>query len=126
MAQEQTFGTRLKELRLTKHLSQRELADKVAARLKEQDGRGFDFTYLSKIENERMPPPSQQAILVLALVLDADSDELLALAGKAPSDVSEQLQNEKARVFYRSAVDRNLTPDQWDQLIDKLRRITGE
>lgn len=126
MAQEQTFGARLKELRLAKHLSQRELADKVAARLKEQDGRGFDFTYLSKIENERMPPPSQQAILVLAVVLDADSDELLALAGKAPSDVSEQLQNEKARVFYRSAVDRNLTPDQWDQLIDKLRRITGE
>lgn len=126
MAQARTFGTRLKELRLTKHLSQRELADKVAARLKEQDGRGFDFTYLSKIENERMPPPSQQAILVLAVVLDADSDELLALAGKAPSDVSEQLQNEKARVFYRSAVDRNLTPDQWDQLIDKLRRITEE
>ncbi|MGP1308599.1 MAG: helix-turn-helix domain-containing protein [Phycisphaerales bacterium] len=126
MPREKTFGTRLKELRLGKHLSQRELADKVAAKLKEQDGRGFDFTYLSKIENERMPPPSQQAILVLALVLDADSDELLALAGKAPSDVSEQLQNEKARVFYRSAVDRNLTPEQWDKLIDKLRRITDE
>lgn len=126
MAQEQTFGTRLKELRLAKHLSQRELADKVAARLKEQDGRGFDFTYLSKIENERMPPPSQQAILVLAVVLDADSDELLALAGKAPSDVSEQLQNEKARVFYRSAVNRNLTPEQWDELIAKLRKITEE
>lgn len=126
MAQEQTFGARLKELRLAKHLSQRELADKVAARLKEQDGRGFDFTYLSKIENERMPPPSQQAILVLAVVLDADSDELLALAGKAPSDVSEQLQNERARVFYRSAVNRNLTPEQWDELIAKLRKITEE
>jgi transcriptional regulator with XRE-family HTH domain len=126
MAQEQTFGTRLKELRLAKHLSQRELADKVAARLKEQDGRGFDFTYLSKIENERMPPPSQHAILVLAEVLSADSDELLALAGKAPSDVSEQLQNEKARIFYRSAVNRNLTPEQWDELIAKLRKITEE
>lgn len=126
MDQEQTFGSRLKALRLQRHLSQRELAEKVAAKLKAQDGRGFDFTYLSKIENGRMPPPSQHAILVLAEVLAADSDELLALAGKAPRDVGEQLQNEKARIFYRSAVNNNLTPEQWDELIKKLKRITGK
>lgn len=126
MSDEQTFGTRLKALRLERQLSQRELAEKVAERLKQQDGRGFDFTYLSKIENNRMPPPSQRAILVLAEVLDADSDELLALAGKAPADVGKQLQNEKARVFFRSAVDQNLTPKQWDQLIEQLKRINEE
>lgn len=125
MSPEHTFGTRLKALRLQRHLSQRELAEKVAARLKEQDNRGFDFTYLSKIENGRMPPPSVPAILVLAEVLAADSDELLALAGRAPADVGEQLQNEKARVFYRSAVDKNLTPEQWDELIEKLKRMKG-
>lgn len=126
MGEDQTFGARLKALRLEKQLSQRELAGKVAQRLKEQDGRGFNFTYLSKIENDRMPPPSQQAILVLAEVLEADSDELLALAGKAPADLGRELQNEKARLFFRSAVDRNLTPEQWDELIKKLKGITGE
>lgn len=126
MSDEQTFGTRLKALRLEQQLSQRELAEKVAEKLKQQDGRGFDFTYLSKIENNRMPPPSQRAILVLAEVLHADSDELLALAGKAPADVGEQLKNEKARVFFRSAVDQNLTPEQWDQLIEQLKRINEE
>jgi transcriptional regulator with XRE-family HTH domain len=126
MSEDQTFGARLKALRLAKQLSQRELAEKVAQRLKEQDGRGFDFTYLSKIENGRIPPPSQHAILVLAEVLGADSDELLALAGKAPADVGKQLQNEKARLFFRSAVDRKLTPEQWDELIKKLKGITGE
>jgi len=124
---EMTFGARIKALRLAKQLSQREVADKVAAKLKEQDRRGFDVTYLSKIENRRMPPPSEAAILALAEVLDADCDNLLALAGKAPSDMGEQMQkDEKARMFYRSAVDRKLTPEQWEKLIEELKKITDE
>jgi HTH-type transcriptional regulator, competence development regulator len=126
MAEELTFAARIKSLRLAKQLSQREVADRVAARLKEQDKRGFDVTYLSKIENRRMPPPSEAAILALAEVLDGDSDELLALAGKAPSDLGAQLQNEKARMFFRSAVDQNLTPEQWDKMMEQLKRITDE
>jgi HTH-type transcriptional regulator, competence development regulator len=121
MDKAKAFGKRIRELRLKKPMSQRELAQKVAERLKEEDRRGFDFTYLSKIENGRLPPPSTPAILQLASVLEADSDELLALAGKAPPDVGEMLQkSEGARVFFRSAVSQDLTEDQWLEL---LRRI---
>ena len=121
MDKAKAFGKRIRELRLKKPMSQRELAQRVAERLKEEDRRGFDFTYLSKIENGRLPPPSTAAILQLASVLQADSDELLALAGKAPPDVGQMLQkSEGARVFFRSAVSQDLTEDQWLEL---LRRI---
>lgn len=114
-----TFGERIRELRQLQNLSQRDLADKVAAGLKG----GFDFTYLSKIENDRMPPPSMPAILQLAEVLEVNSDELLALAGKAPADLGDALkQSEAARTFYRSAINMNLSEEDWKKLIADLQR----
>lgn len=70
------FGTRLRQLRIGK-FNQRALADKV----------GIDFTYLSKIENGKMPPPSEEVIVRLANELGADVDELLQLAKKVPEDI---------------------------------------
>jgi hypothetical protein len=50
----------------------------------------------------------------LAKELDAHSDELLALAGKAPMDLGQTLKESKAaRLFYRSAQDLNLREDDW-------------
>ena len=43
-----TFGQALKEIRRGKDVTQRELATAV----------GVDFSYISKIENDRMPPAS--------------------------------------------------------------------
>jgi transcriptional regulator with XRE-family HTH domain len=114
MATNQTFGQRIRELRKAKNLTQRELAERVASRLKEEDRRGFDVTYLSKIENDKLPPPSTIAIMQLAKELDAHSDELLALAGKAPMDLGQTLkESEAARLFYRSAQELNLGEDDW-------------
>lgn len=119
-----TFGKRLRELRLAKQLSQRELADRVAERLIEEDRRGFDFTYLSKIENGRLPPPSTAAILQLATVLGASSDELLALASKVPPDVGDTLKkSEAARTFFRSAVNNKLSEEDWLKLAEKMKEL---
>ena len=118
-----TFGERIRELRKASRLTQRQLAGRVAKRLKDKDRRGFDFTYLSKIENDRMDPPSVPAIMDLATELDADSDELLALAGKAPPDLGEKLKESKAaRQFYRSALNMKLSEDEWQEILDWLKR----
>src|SRR3972149_3210870 len=77
------FGSSLRNLRKQAGLSQRDLAEKV----------GIDFSYLSKIENGVMSPPSQEVILRLAEVLDADRDELLTLAGRVPFDIAQILKN---------------------------------
>ena len=79
------FGSNLKKLREQSGLSQRGLAEKV----------GVDVSYLSKIENGVMPPPSQELILRLADALGADKDELLTLAGKVPADIAQILKNKE-------------------------------
>lgn len=124
MSQGITFGQRLRELRKARNLTQRELADKVAARVK-KDGRGFDFTYLSKIENDKTDPPSVTLIIELAHVLDADCNELITLAGKAPPGMKKTLkESEQARAFFRSAIDAGLTEEEWKKLLQELERRT--
>lgn len=123
MSESKNFGQLIREFRLAKKLSQRELADRVAARLKEEDLGGFNFTYLSKIENNRLPPPSISVIIQLATELEADSDELIALAGKTPPDVGEALKkSEGARAFFRSAINHNLSENDWKKLLENIKK----
>jgi transcriptional regulator with XRE-family HTH domain len=115
------LGERIRRGRKQKHLSQREFADRVAARLKEQDRRGFDFSYLSKIENGRLVP-SAAAIVAIAEELEDSPDELLALAQKAPPDLGKKLvDSPNARLFYRSALEMNLSEDDWEKLLEQLK-----
>lgn len=86
------FGEKVRELRKDRGLSQRELAARS----------GIDFTYLSKIENARMEPPSEKVIINMAKVLDTDSDELTILAGKIPFDVKEHIDVETIKMLRRS------------------------
>lgn len=122
MGVQKTFGQRLRELRKAKNLTQRELADSVAARLR-KEGRSFDFTYLSKIENDKTEPPSVTLITELAHVLDGDRNELITLAGKVPPGLERTLkESEPARAFFRSAFDRELTEEDWKGLLKELKR----
>lgn len=73
-------------------MSQRELATRA----------GIDFTYLSKIENARMEPPSEKVILKVAEALDADPDELVLLAGKIPSDIVGSIDADMVKMLRRS------------------------
>ena len=83
------FPDRLRELRRAARLSQRALAEQV----------DVDFTYLSKIENGRVEPPSEGVLLRIAKELAGKlgkdetelADELITLAGKIPSDLAETL-----------------------------------
>jgi HTH-type transcriptional regulator, competence development regulator len=47
--------------------------------------------YLSKIEREIFPPPSEALIVKIAEHLNEDPDRLLALAGKIPSDIKNMI-----------------------------------
>ena len=76
-----SFGMKVRALRKERGMSQKTLAAKT----------GIDFTYLSKVENERSPPPSEEVIRSMADALSTDSDELIRLAGKVPSDVTQFL-----------------------------------
>src|SRR3954453_21644395 len=100
-----TFGEKIRRLRKALNLSQRDLAGKVKV----------SFTYISKIENEKLDfgdYPSEELILKLAKVLEADTDELLILAKKIPESV-------RKRVIQRPDVFRKLA-DLDDDALDKI------
>jgi HTH-type transcriptional regulator, competence development regulator len=50
---------------------------------------GIEPAYLSKIERNVFPPPSEEVILKLAEMLDENVDILLAMAGKLSSDLQQ-------------------------------------
>lgn len=76
------FGATLQALRKARGLTQRQLAAKL----------GIDFTYLSKLENNRGERPSEKLVRQLAERLGAEAEELLALAGRLPEELGELAQ----------------------------------
>jgi len=84
----QSFGQLIRQARKDKGYSQRELAKLVE----------LDFTYVSKLENNRAEyPPKEAAICLLAHHLELDAEELIFLAGRIPERDEDLLkQNYKA------------------------------
>ncbi|CDM92793.1 Helix-turn-helix domain-containing protein [Limnospira platensis C1] len=71
----QTFGKLIRQARKDRGYSQRELAGLL----------GVDFTYLSKLENDRADyAPKEEVIRGLARNLGIDEEELIFLAGRIP------------------------------------------
>jgi transcriptional regulator with XRE-family HTH domain len=48
---------------------------------------GVQASYLSKVERDEVPPPSEALIVRIAQELDEDPDVLLALGGKVSSEL---------------------------------------
>lgn len=81
---------------------------------------GVDFTYLSKIENERVEHlPSVETIRDLAEALGEDAMGLLQLANKLPPELAKLAGNDKARHFFQRAQEI-ASPKDWDALLDLL------
>ena len=109
-----TFGQTLKEIRRSKGVTQRQLAAAV----------GVDFSYISKVENDRMPPPAADTIVKICEKLGVPSDELLAMTGKMPTPVKEAIsENPAAQQFLREAQTMTLTDDEWGALTQQLKKL---
>ncbi|QDU94099.1 helix-turn-helix domain-containing protein [Lignipirellula cremea] len=103
------FGERLRALRQGKNLSQRDLAVQV----------GVNFTYISKIENEKLDFaqfPGEELIRKLAKALEADEDELLILAEKVPERIKKRVM-ERPDAFRKFA---ELDDKDIDRLLDEI------
>ena len=77
-----TFGSYVRGRREDLHktnagYSVRKLAEKV----------GIQPSYISKVERDEVPPPSEDTIIRIAEALQEDPDVLLALAGKVSADL---------------------------------------
>ena len=78
------FGEKIRQLRKSQNLTQKELGDLV----------GVGFAYISKVENERLDfgdYPSEELIRKLSTALAADEDELMLLAKKIPEHIRQRV-----------------------------------
>lgn len=80
---DQSFGKSIREARRNKGYSQRDLAALVEV----------DYTYLSKLENDRADyPPKEDVIRALAHHLELDAEELSYLAGRITAEDAKVVQ----------------------------------
>ena len=88
-----TFGAYIRERREARRESDSAYSVRqVAGRI------GVEPSYLSKVERNETPPPSEQKIRALALDLGEDVDVLLAMAGKVSADLQKVIL-ERPRLF---------------------------
>ena len=106
-----TLGQRIKERRIDLDLTLRELAKKA----------NTDFTYLSKIENEKTDhPPSEDLLRRIGKHLDIDPDELIVLSGQVPPVIREAIaKNPEAVQFFRSFRESKLGWNELKKLVEE-------
>lgn len=80
----QGFGSSIRQARKDRGYTLRQLAPLVK----------IDFTYLSKLENDRADhPPSEELVRLLAKILGLDAERLIYLAGRITQGDSKLLED---------------------------------
>ena len=116
------FSTQLRRLRKEARLSQRALAEQI----------GVDFTYLSKIENGRVEPPSEEVLKNIARILAKEliqdvttlADYLITLAGKIPKDLAETLVRHPEMVIFLRSMNQDLSSR--EEMVTFLRSMNRD
>jgi transcriptional regulator with XRE-family HTH domain len=112
-----SFGQTIRKLRRAQRLTQRELAEAVQAL-----GLKADFTYISKIENDRLDiPPSEPLIRGFAQILEVDAEALLQLAGKFDQRALQEVVAEipEAGILLRRLQARKISQAQLQRFLDE-------
>ena len=102
-----SFGNILRDLRLKAGLGLRELAELI----------NRSPGYLSDVELDRVPPPSEKMILDITSVLNVDKNILLNAAMKVDPELSEYvIKKPQVADFLRMAKDQEFEDEDWERL----------
>ena len=109
---EKKFGAVVRREREAREIGLREMAKMI----------GVSPTYMSKVERDEFPPPAEDKVIKIAELLRLDPDELLALAGKVSSELTEIIKRHPREIasFLRSA--NGLTAEQMAKLAEDARK----
>jgi ribosome-binding protein aMBF1 (putative translation factor) len=112
----QKFGALVRREREAKEIGLREMAKMI----------GVSPTYLSKVERGEFPPPAEDKVRKIAAILGQDADELLALAGRVASELTDIIRERPREMadFLRAA--RGLTAEDMARLARQAQRAKGK
>ena len=83
---------------------------------------GVSPTYLSKVERDEFPPPAEEKVKAIAKVIECDADELLALAGRVSSDISDIIKRQPIQLAALLRTANGLTADDINRLAQEAQR----
>jgi transcriptional regulator with XRE-family HTH domain len=112
------FGKRIRELREEK----RKLNPAFSLRRFAQEI-GVSATYLSKVETGEALPPKAEKIIKIAILLEINADELLALAGKVDPVLPEIIIDQPRAIadFLRTAREAKLSDKQLEDITKRVK-----
>ena len=109
-----TFGELLREKRRAASLSQRQLAERA----------GVDFSYISKLENGRLPAAADDTVVRICAILGCPAEEFFTAAGKLPTELGDSLVGEPAAIrFLQEASRLQLSQKEWERMLGELHGL---
>src|SRR6516162_7913371 len=108
------FGALVRREREVKGIGLREMAKMI----------GVSPTYQSKVERDELPPPAEDKVRKIAGIIGRDADELLALAGRVASDLTDIIRQRPREMadFLRAA--KGLTVDDLARLARQAQKAS--
>ena len=106
------FGAFIRREREAREIGLREMAKKI----------GVSPTYLSRVERDEFSPPAEDKVRKIAEIIGHDADELLALAGRVASDLTEIIRERPREMadFLRAA--KGLTAEDMVRLARRAQK----
>ena len=107
--EEEKFGTFIRREREEQEIRLREMAKKI----------GVSPTYLSKVERNEITRPTENKVRLIAKILECDTDELLAMAGRVSSELADIIKQDPVGMSVLLRTASGLSPED-------LTRLTQE
>jgi ribosome-binding protein aMBF1 (putative translation factor) len=110
------FGAFIRREREAKEIGLREMAKII----------GVSPTYLSKVERDEFPPPAEDKVKSIAKIIECDTDDLLARAGRVSSDISDIIKRHPVELAALLRTTKGLTADDIARLARQAQKVKDE
>jgi transcriptional regulator with XRE-family HTH domain len=110
------FGAFIRREREGREIGLREMAKKI----------GVSPTYLSKIERDEFTPPAEDKVRAIAQIIECDPDQLLAMAGRVPSDLADIIKRHPVEMSALLRTANGLTAEDLVRLAREAGKAKGK
>lgn len=110
------FGAFIRREREGKEIGLREMAKKI----------GVSPTYLSKVERDEFPPPAEDKVRKIAEIIECDTDDLLARAGRVSTDITDIIKRHPVELAALLRTTKGLTADDIARLARQAQKAKGD
>jgi HTH-type transcriptional regulator, competence development regulator len=116
MTGREKFGAFIRREREGREIGLREMAKKI----------GVSPTYLSKIERDEFTPPAEDKVRAIAQIIECDPDQLLAMAGRVPSDLADIIKQHPVEMSALLRTANGLTAEDLVRLAREAGKAKGK